>query len=79
MTYFVTITSQGQLSIPAKVRRRIGFGKTNKAMLRVLDDRIEISPATDILSLKGIFKTNKKISFKKTRSDFETALATGKV
>lgn len=60
MTYTVTITSQGQLSIPAKVRRELGFSKTNKAILSVEAGKVILEPVKDLLELAGSLKTNKK-------------------
>ncbi len=60
MTYTVTITSQGQLSLPAKVRRELGFAKTNKAILSVEDGKVTLEPVRDLLELAGSLKTNKK-------------------
>lgn len=77
MTYFVTITSQGQMSIPAALRRQFGFEKTQKAIVRADEGKIIVEPIPDILSLRGVFKTKKKIPFRVTRKAFEEALARG--
>ena len=77
MSYIVTITSQGQMSIPAPLRRKFGLYKTRKAHVDVAGDTIVVQPERDILEFGGIFKTDKKISFKKTRTSFEGALSRG--
>lgn len=51
--YTVTITSQGQISIPAKIRRRLGLDKTKKALVSQKDNKIIIEPVQDFLSLGG--------------------------
>ena len=60
MTYTVTVTSQGQISIPIKLREQLGFSKTKKALVSVEDGRIIVEPVKDFLELRGSIKTNKK-------------------
>ncbi len=60
MFYTVKITSQGQISLPAKIRREFGFSKTNQALISVQDNKVTIEPVKDLLDLKGSIKTNKK-------------------
>lgn len=59
MIYTVSITSQGQISIPAKIRRELGFTKNNKAIVSVEKGRVIIEPVKDLLELGGSLKTNK--------------------
>lgn len=51
--YTVTITSQGQITIPAKVRRQLNLDKSKKATVRVEDNKAIIEPVVDIMSLAG--------------------------
>jgi AbrB family looped-hinge helix DNA binding protein len=51
--YTVSITSQGQISIPAKVRKELGFDKRTKAIITVEGDKMVVEPAPDFMSLKG--------------------------
>lgn len=74
MTYTVTITSQGQISIPAKIRRKFGFDKTGKALVYVEDKKIIIEPTRNFLELEGAFKSKIKISPKEAREKFEDYL-----
>lgn len=60
MSYTVTITSQGQLSLPAKIRKDYGFSKTRKAILSVHDGKVILEPVKDLLELGGSIKTTKK-------------------
>ena len=59
MTYTVTITSQGQISLPVKVRREL-FAKANKALVSVQDGKVTLEPVPDLLTLGGLLKTTKK-------------------
>jgi len=79
MTYFVNVTSQGQISIPVGLRRKYGFDKTRRALVVERGQGIEILPVGDIFELEGAFKTDKKIPFIETRRQFEEALARGEV
>lgn len=60
MTVFVSITSQGQISIPAKMRRALGLDNFSKAVVDVVDNKIIIEPLEDILSLEGILSKKAK-------------------
>ncbi len=53
---FVAVTSQGQISIPAKVRKLFGLDKMNKLLMRVQGDQIILEPVPDIMELEGVFK-----------------------
>lgn len=77
MTYTVTITSQGQMSIPVDLRRAFGLDKTRKAIVYADGDKIVVEPVKDILELRGVVKTKKKIPFRTIRNAFEEALAKG--
>lgn len=75
MPQYITVTSQGQISIPAKMRRKFALDKVRKATIEVEADKIVIKPIKDILEFKGIFKTHKKVPYTKTRQAFEEALS----
>ncbi|KKQ51814.1 MAG: hypothetical protein UT19_C0011G0005 [Candidatus Woesebacteria bacterium GW2011_GWB1_39_10b] len=51
--YIVSITSQGQFSIPARLRRELGFHKHKKAIVSVDKGKMIVEPASDFMSLKG--------------------------
>jgi AbrB family looped-hinge helix DNA binding protein len=60
MSYIVSITSQGQISIPAKIRRELGLTKKKRAFVSVEKGKVVIEPVRDILELAGSIKTNKR-------------------
>lgn len=69
--YPVSITSQGQISIPAPLRRLLGFDKTKKAVAYATDEGVLIKPVKDFLELSGTFKTTKRATPKQIRKAFE--------
>lgn len=76
MSYTVSITSQGQISIPAKIRRQFSLDKTKKALVSVENNKIVVEPVKDFLELQGSLKTNKKpLSNKELHELFGTSLA----
>jgi len=79
MTYTVTITSQGQITIPADIRRELGMDKRSRAIVRVDQGKMVLEPEPDILALRGIFKTKKRISWSKTRKLLDEAWARGEI
>lgn len=60
MQQIVTITSQGQITIPASMRRAISLNDYNKALVKTEEKRIIIEPIVDIMSLGGIIKHKRK-------------------
>lgn len=53
MYYTVSITSQGQISIPVQIRRKLGLGKISRAIVSEEKGEILITPVKDLLELKG--------------------------
>jgi len=75
MTYTVSITSQGQISIPAPIRRKLGMNKFRKALVTEKEGRVTIEPFRDFLELQGSVKTDKKITSRQIREGFEEYLS----
>jgi AbrB family looped-hinge helix DNA binding protein len=59
-----TLTSKGQITIPAPVRAGMNVGSGDKIeFVNLGNGRYEVVAVTrDVTSLKGMFKTNKTIS-----------------
>jgi AbrB family looped-hinge helix DNA binding protein len=72
--YISTVTKQGQISIPIKLRRKLNIDK-KKVMISENQGKIVIEPVEDLLDLVGYFKTDKKIPYQKIRQGFENYLA----
>ncbi len=60
MSYTVSITSQGQISIPAKIRQELGLSKRKKALVSIENGKVIIEPVREFLELAGSLKTDKK-------------------
>ena len=75
MIYTVSITSQGQISLPAKLRRKIGLDKYKKALVSEKNGKILVEPVKDFLELRGSLKTNIKATPKQIREAFGQYLA----
>lgn len=56
MQQIVSITSQGQITIPAAMRRRLALDKYKKASVQTEKGRIIVEPVPDLLSLGGLLK-----------------------
>ena len=76
MTYVVSITSQGQMSIPSQLRKEFGLNGGRKAMVKSEDGKIVVEPVPDFLSLKGSIRLDKPVDLKKARGEFGKYLAT---
>jgi bifunctional DNA-binding transcriptional regulator/antitoxin component of YhaV-PrlF toxin-antitoxin module len=75
MNYSITITSQGQMSIPVSVMKQVGLTKPGKAILEVRDQGVYIKPQKDILSLRGALKTNKRFTKQEEQEAAAEAIA----
>lgn len=56
MTYTVSITSQGQISIPIQLRRKLGLEKNRTALVTEQDGKLVVEPVKDLLELGGSLK-----------------------
>ncbi len=75
MTYTVTITSQGQISIPAKLRRKLGLDKSNKALIREENGELVVKPIKDFTELAGSLKEYAKGKKPLTNGELHEAFA----
>jgi len=53
MIYTATVTSQGQITIPAKLRRELGLDRATISITKNADDTIELKKTLDLLDLAG--------------------------
>lgn len=60
MKQIVSITSQGQISIPASMRRLMAFDQYHKALVKLEGKKIVIEPIADFLSLGGTLQQKAK-------------------
>jgi len=56
MTQVVSITNQGQITIPAALRRMLGLDQYRKASVRVEHSKIVIEPIPNLMDLSGLLK-----------------------
>jgi AbrB family looped-hinge helix DNA binding protein len=73
MEQIVTITSQGQLTIPRSVRKAFGIKGSTKAVLRSTGKTIIVEPKGDFWSLSGSLKSSVTLTdsqLRKTRDKF---------
>jgi antitoxin PrlF len=48
--YISSVTSKGQVTIPAVIREKLGIGLRDKVIFRIVDDRVEVEPLTMTLA-----------------------------
>lgn len=76
MPYTVSITSQGQVTIPKAIRESLKIGKNAKAIVVEKNNEILIKPVEDFFSLEGSIKPRSRPEdFKKMRKMFINYLA----
>lgn len=75
MIYTVSVTSQGQISVPVKLRRKLGLDKSKRAIVREEEGKLVIEPVKDLLELKGSLKTKISANQRQIREAFEEYLA----
>ena len=71
----VSITSQGQITIPAKIRKKLGMSKGRKATVSIEGDKMVVRPTKDLMDFVGTFRTRKKASSRQIRKAFGEHLA----
>lgn len=57
MQQIVSITSQGQITIPASMRKKLVLDIYHKALVKTENHKIIVEPLPDLLSLGGLLKT----------------------
>ncbi len=60
----VSITSQGQITIPQTIRRAFGIKKAAKALISKAGDKIIVEPRQNFWSLPGALRSRVKLSDK---------------
>lgn len=53
MTYTATVTSQGQITIPVAIRRKLKLDKNRKIVLKLENNTIFMESEPDIMQLSG--------------------------
>lgn len=59
MSITVSITSQGQISIPASIRKILNLHTGGKAVVSVQDGKMIVEPTPDFMTLKGSLQSKK--------------------
>lgn len=54
MTYTATVTSQGQITIPVEIRRKLRLDKNRRIVLKFENNTIFMESEPDIMQLSGI-------------------------
>ena len=75
MNYVVSITSQGQLTIPKAIRESFDISRASKAVVKRIGNKIVVEPKSDFWSLGGSLKSKIKLTDKQLR---EARLSFGK-
>lgn len=78
MQQIVSITSQGQLSIPKLMLQDLGIFGATKAIAQKVGNTIVVSPKQDFWSLAGSLKSNIRLDdnqLKKARESFSKSWA----
>lgn len=53
-------TSQGQINLPAKIRKQLGFTRSGKATVSIQDGKVIVEPVKDLLELAGSLQSTKR-------------------
>lgn len=72
MEDIVSITSQGQLTIPASIRRSFGIRGSVRAIVRKENNLIIVEPKKDFWTLEGSLVSEVKLSDKELREARES-------
>lgn len=77
MQQLVTINSQGQVTIPAVLRRKYGFNQVKQALIKEQAGQLVVKPAGDALNLAGALanKAKSNLSLVEIQAQEQAALA----
>jgi len=75
MTYTVSITSQGQVTIPKAIRKHFGLNTPKKVFVEERAKEIVIKPVPDFFSLYQSIKPKKKVNWKEVDKAISDAFA----
>ena len=67
MNHIVSITSQGQLTIPKQLREAFGVRGQTKALIRKHGDTLIVTPKRDFKSLAGSLQGSVRLSDRQLR------------
>jgi len=73
MKSIVSITRQGQITIPTEMRRRLGVEGQSQAIIELVGSKLVIEPRSDFWSLAGSLASPVKLTdaqLKKARKQF---------
>lgn len=74
MQAIVSITSQGQITVPMDMRRYLKMGKREKIKATLVGERIVLEKLPEIEDLAGIFKIDaKRVTKNMTREEIASA------
>ena len=71
MQIITTLTQKGQLTLPKKIREKVGLKPYSKVYLKVSADSVKITPTYDILDMAGKFTPKKKKSVLSAREELD--------
>ncbi len=75
MTYTSTVTQKGQITIPQQLRAQYDIKKGSRVLFVKQEDGIAIQAQKSITSLKGILKTEKKLTIAQEKAAIADAWA----
>lgn len=70
MTYTTTLTTQGQVTIPLKLREKLGLKPADKVIFYESNGDVKIKPAKSFVELQGSIKSRTRYSSK----DFDNSV-----
>lgn len=79
MNYFATITSQGQMSIPMPIRKKMGWERNKTIRVTLVGDVVQLSSVPDISELRGMFKSKKRLTIEQEQKIIAQGWAKGEI
>lgn len=71
MQMLTSITQKGQVTIPKRLRERIGLSTNSKVYIEVTGNSVKLTPTYDILDIAGQLKPRQKKSILEARQLME--------
>ena len=74
MQYQVSITSQGQVTLPVEIRREWGLSPGDKVQFTKSGSEVNVTPSRDFLSLEGSLRKKVKKKERGNDDDFDGSI-----
>jgi len=72
---YATVTSKGQVTIPAAIREKFGLKPHDRVDFVIDGNEVKMTRVKTLRDFKGMVESNRKLSFEQVRAETKQAVA----